>query len=93
MVTRLDVELSDLRSESWWMQHANCKNMDISLFFLEEQTGFSYDSFAREVCDTCDVSKQCLDYANRNMYMTGLFGGMSPKQREKYRAKSCNLPG
>lgn len=87
MDAQLNIKMSDIRDEMWWMDHANCRNMDVNLFFLHEQTGNNYSSFAREVCASCDVSKQCADYADKNMFDHGLFGGLSPNERKKRRAK------
>lgn len=87
MDARLSQQLSDLKDDMWWMKEANCRNMDVELFFLEEQTGRNYSDFAKEVCNTCDVSQQCLDYANKNMFDYGMFGGMSPNERKRYRGR------
>jgi len=92
MDARLNVILSRLRDEMEWMDHANCRNMDTSLFFLADQTGAQYSSFAKEVCAECDVSQNCLDYANENMFDYGMFGGLSPKQRSRYRARVLGVP-
>lgn len=87
MDARLNHQLSDIKDEMWWIDQANCRNMDVNLFFLAEQTGANYSDFAKEVCRSCDVSQQCLDYANRNMFDYGMFGGMSPKERSRYRGR------
>jgi WhiB family redox-sensing transcriptional regulator len=70
-----------------WMGEANCKGMDTNLFFAETP-GSNYDPFAREVCGSCPVSDECFWYANETSADTGMFGGMSPSQRQEFRKKN-----
>lgn len=66
-----------------WMQHANCKNMDTNLFFADD--GHQYVDFALDVCYSCDVRTECLNYAMRHHIDDGLWGGLTPTQRRKLR--------
>lgn len=71
----------------WW-DHAACKGMDTGIFFPAEHD-FSAAMEAKAICRSCPVNQQCLDDICRQVYgaTNGIFGGMSPKQRVKYRAK------
>ena len=69
-----------------WAEHANCKGMDTNLFF--PSLGGNIDPFAREVCFTCDVQEECLWYANQTRSTDGMFGGLTPGQREEWRARN-----
>ena len=67
-----------------WQEHANCKDMDLNLFF-PEQKGGQYSSFIREVCEQCPVIQECLWFANETSADYGFFGGMSPEERRVWR--------
>lgn len=69
-----------------WMRKANCRNMDIDLFF--PGNGENINAFTREVCGECEVRDECLWYANRTFSSHGVFGGMSPNQRESWRTRN-----
>ena len=69
-----------------WMDEANCKNMDTNLFF--PNLGQNYDPFIEEVCMECSVIEECAWYANETSADFGMFGGMSPNDRHKWRKKN-----
>ena len=79
-----------VKNASWWMQDANCRNMDTELFF---STNNNYDPCVKEVCATCPVSDECLWYANETNSDHGMFGGLSPKQRQAWRKKNGVILG
>lgn len=78
--------VAQLKTDLTWADRANCRNMDIELFFPE--VGKNIDPFAREVCSVCDVREQCLWYANKTGTEDGLFGGLSPNQRKHWRSRN-----
>jgi WhiB family redox-sensing transcriptional regulator len=69
-----------------WMAEANCRNMDVNIFFPE--VAATYDPFIREVCNSCPVMENCLWYATETHAETGMFGGMSPTERQRWRRKN-----
>jgi WhiB family redox-sensing transcriptional regulator len=69
-----------------WMNKANCKNMDVNIFFPE--LAATYDPFIREVCNSCPVIEKCLWYANETRADTGMFAAMSPSERQNWRRKN-----
>lgn len=69
-----------------WADQANCRNMDINLFFPD--VGVNIDPFVKEVCAMCDVQTQCLWYANETKSDHGIFAGMSPNQRKEWRQRN-----
>lgn len=73
-------------SDTSWMSDANCRKMDVNLFFPAR--GATLSPFVKEVCSSCDVAEQCLWYANESIATNGVFGGMSPNQREKWRYRN-----
>jgi WhiB family redox-sensing transcriptional regulator len=69
-----------------WMTEANCKNMDVNIFFPDAAA--IYDPFIREVCSSCPVTEKCLWYANETHADTGMFAAMSPTERQNWRRKN-----
>lgn len=69
-----------------WMDKANCRNMDVELFFPVD--GHNLDPFVREVCNECPVLDECLWYANETHSDHGYFAGMNYKSRMAWRKKN-----
>lgn len=78
------------REMAWW-DSAPCKGMDNRIFFPEVKQGHSskgvYDQ-ALAVCEGCMFRKQCLDFAidaeMNDIRRYGVFGGLTPRDREEY---------
>jgi WhiB family redox-sensing transcriptional regulator len=69
-----------------WMKDANCARMDVDLFFPE--VGLPYNLFAKEVCATCPVSEECLWFSNETSSDYGMWGGLSPMERRRWRKQN-----
>lgn len=69
-----------------WKDEANCRNMDTELFF--PGLGGNVPQFVKEVCAECTVSEECLWYANETSADYGVWGGMSPRERQAWRRKN-----
>lgn len=65
-----------------WQDYANCLGVDADLFFPER--GASTRE-AKEVCRSCVVREECLEYALQNSEKFGIWGGMSERERRKLR--------
>lgn len=65
-----------------WKQRAACRGLDVSLFF-PERGGVSRE--AKDVCATCPVQPECLDYALRLGEKYGVYGGYSERGRRNLR--------
>lgn len=64
-----------------WMVHGECVGDDRDLWFPDVG---GPTKAARAVCDRCSVRQECLEYAL--VYEEfGIWGGMSPDQRKRYR--------
>ncbi len=63
-------------------EHAACKDADPALFFPETAANRVYKE-AIAICKTCTVYKDCMRYAINNKIPFGVWGGLSPKQRER----------
>lgn len=69
-----------------WMNKAACLGMDINKFFPEFGEEVSQD--VKLICSACPVSKDCYIFAERHYIDEGVFGGLSPRQRESRRKKT-----
>jgi hypothetical protein len=43
---------------------------------------------AKEICNKCDVSLDCLKFAIDNECDSGIYGGLTPKEREMYATRN-----
>lgn len=66
-----------LRKE--WRQDAQCASEDPELF--DESSDKKKMLLAKEVCKKCIVSSECLDYAINNHENVGIWGGLTPYER------------
>lgn len=74
-----------------WMVQAACKDKDPDLFFPGEHEQ-RLTKAAREVCELCPVSVDCLEYAVKNNIKYGMWGGATEKQRRKVRRERTGSP-
>jgi WhiB family redox-sensing transcriptional regulator len=58
-----------------------CQNTDPELWFADDY-GTKY-RVAKSFCERCPVRAKCLEYALLNREQFGMFGGLTPKQRQK----------
>jgi WhiB family transcriptional regulator, redox-sensing transcriptional regulator len=66
----------------WW-ESAACLEADPELFFPVATRGPGQDEIARakEVCATCRVRRQCLQYALATRQLHGVWGGLTEDER------------
>lgn len=80
-----------------WEQDAACRDMGWDTFFPESDEQLQIDwSESREVCAGCEVRVDCLSFAQENHFKDGMFGGMSPSERARFRRgghTKCGWPG
>jgi WhiB family redox-sensing transcriptional regulator len=67
-----------------WRDEAVCAQIGSDLWFPEK--GGSARR-AKEICETCPVRVECLEYALAQDEQFGVFGGMSRKERVEYAKK------
>ncbi len=70
-----------------WRHQAVCLDEDPELFFPEGESERYQRQIAAalEVCATCPVSQECLDYALEADQRTGIWGGTTAEQRRRIR--------
>jgi len=78
----LMAELTLVDSEAKWMSNAACSNMDFNVFF-PDQGRSDAAKIAKEVCKSCPVKDRCLEFANNNGIMYGIWGGVSVTERKR----------
>ena len=65
-----------------WQHKALCSQTDPEAFF-PEKGGSTRD--AKRVCAQCEVREQCLDWAIEHDERFGIWGGMSERERRRYK--------
>jgi WhiB family redox-sensing transcriptional regulator len=65
-----------------WRQRANCVGLDPNLFFPVRG---SSTREAKEVCRGCVVRGECLEYALAAREHSGIWGGLSERERRRVR--------
>lgn len=65
-----------------WMTQAECATTDPEIFF-SEAGDWRGTRRALDVCATCDVATQCLEYALRTKQRDGVWGGTDAKRRRR----------
>lgn len=65
-----------------WMADANCRGLDVNVFFPNR--GESLEQI-RKICRACDVQAECLAYALNNGEVHGTWGGLSERERRQLR--------
>ena len=65
-----------------WMADAACRGMDVEFFF--PQQGDSVRD-QKAVCRTCPVAAECLAYAMELPLCSGIWGGLSERERRRLR--------
>lgn len=74
-------------ADARWQDKASCKGMDPILFFGPEYAETvkekrDREDAAKEVCHTCPVNKDCLEYALDAREAYGIWGGMTESERK-----------
>lgn len=67
-----------------WMREARCAGSDSASFFPERG---QKTTPAKEICASCPVTTECLQYALDHKIKFGIWGGLSERQRRQLRRK------
>ena len=68
-------------SEEWKLEGV-CRTVDPDLWYPENSSP-AWE--AKRLCRNCPVVTQCLEYALDNKEMFGIWGGLSPRERQRIR--------
>lgn len=74
-----------------WAERAACKDKPVSMFFPKHAAWNRYMKHieqatyrpARVVCAGCEVRSECLAYALDHDEPAGMWGGLTPSERER----------
>ena len=67
-----------------WKLDAACKDLDTDLFFPDSEANAGP---ALEVCASCPVRQQCLDFALLTRQDDGVWGGHTESERRRLRRR------
>jgi WhiB family transcriptional regulator, redox-sensing transcriptional regulator len=71
-----------------WMQYAACIGKPAHWWFPDNQEQWHVQGRAAiNVCRTCPVASQCLDFALATDERYGIYGGLRPTEREELKRK------
>lgn len=74
-----DVQPRSTRRSGEWRERALCAQSDPERFFPEKGNS---TVAAKKICNTCDVIDECLSHALENGEKFGIWGGLTPKERQ-----------
>ena len=80
-----DAGFTGLDEEQGWQERALCAETDPEAFF-PEKGGSTRE--AKNVCLSCDVRGECLEYALQNDERFGIWGGLSERERRKLKKRA-----
>lgn len=81
-----NIRIQGLNENPEWFKLARCREVDPELFFPEKSDTVT-GAQAKRVCMSCEVRVECLEYALDNNELFGIWGGLNPKSRRRYRRK------
>jgi WhiB family redox-sensing transcriptional regulator len=85
------VALTWIRTHDWdaedWRNKASCRDTSPELFFPIGTTGLALDQIdaAKQVCEACPVTRQCLEFALATNQEAGVWGGTTEDERRRLR--------
>jgi WhiB family transcriptional regulator, redox-sensing transcriptional regulator len=84
--------LSAQRSDDSWQVKAACRGPQAAVFFPPPQferkdEKLEREARAKEICATCVVRKECLDYAVSIREPHGIWGGLNEVERKHLMAQ------
>jgi WhiB family redox-sensing transcriptional regulator len=68
-----------------WRSFGRCAQIDPNLWFA---VGAREHKLAKQVCGRCPVRKQCLEYAMDTPVDHGVWGGLTERERRRFRRKA-----
>jgi WhiB family redox-sensing transcriptional regulator len=70
-----------------WKEKAACTGAPITVFIFADDVKYNKNAKfkALEYCNSCLVKNDCLGFAYDNNIQYGVYGGLTPKERRKFR--------
>lgn len=86
-----DPALPAPRDEKWeWQIDGACRDEDSNLFFDTDTALVEVQ--AKRICSACPVLEQCRQYAVDAGEPHGIWGGLTPPERERFRRQRKWFP-
>lgn len=79
----MTVVRSDLQPDWSWTEQAACSEHDTALFYPTDESNAAAYAVARRICGACPVQMDCLNTALALKEKHGVWGGLSPAQRQR----------
>jgi len=76
--------LKPLRDNRWFDQAA-CKGLPPAVFYPEDVSQWEHAGLVRDLCASCPVRTECIDYSVTSPYEESGWWGLPPEDREKLR--------
>jgi WhiB family transcriptional regulator, redox-sensing transcriptional regulator len=73
--------------EQEWQERALCAQTDPEAFF-PEKGGSTRE--AKQICNSCDVRGECLEYALGHDERFGIWGGLSERERRRLKRRTAD---
>jgi WhiB family redox-sensing transcriptional regulator len=91
MTLRTDPPSSARPGRASWRERAACRETGLDLFFPIGSAGPAADETrrARQVCASCPVRQECLDYALASGQQYGIWGGLGEQERRLLRRRGA----
>lgn len=70
-----------------WLDDAQCEGTESNVFFTDTVEKVQQ---AKSLCRICTVRKSCLDLAIRENQPYGVWGGLTPQERKRYREEMAD---
>lgn len=86
MIAELGAKLAFDDDKRVWMLEARCLDADPEAFF-PEKGGSTRE--AKRICGICPVQQECLDYALERDQRFGIWGGMSERERRRFKRRTA----
>jgi WhiB family transcriptional regulator, redox-sensing transcriptional regulator len=84
MIAELGAKLAFDDDQRVWMLEARCLDADPEAFF-PEKGGSTRE--AKRICGICPVQQECLEYALERDQRFGIWGGMSERERRRFKRR------
>lgn len=84
-----DFQIEEINMGEFWRQKAACNPSKTTLdFFSEDKHEIK---LAKQICAQCPVAHECLAFAVKNQEKFGIWGGFTPRERNKVTRSFINL--
>ena len=77
-------EQATLKAPQDWRDQAECRDLDVNLFFPVSEED---EAPAKDVCAVCPVREECLDWAIATRQSDGIWGGLNETERRRERRR------